>query len=126
MRARASKKDKEALEALRNKYQRKYENLLKMVNSGVKVVAGSDSTGYGNSTRLIRALEMMHEAGMTPMQVIQSATSTAAKALKIDEWLGSIQPGVEADIIGVSGNPAIDLGFLRKTRLVMKSGVIVN
>lgn len=120
-----SNRDKEALEALRYKFQRKYENLMRIVNSGVEVVAGSDSTGLGNSTRLVRAMEMMCEAGMPRMQVIKSATSTAAKALNMGGRLGSIQRGVEADIIGVSGNPAIDLSSLRKPSLVMKSGAVV-
>jgi imidazolonepropionase-like amidohydrolase len=114
------------LDALRYKFQRKYQNLMRMVHSGVEVVAGSDSTGLGNSTRLIKALEMMCEAGVSPMEVIKSATSTAAKALRAERWLGSIQPGVEADIIGVSGNPSIDIGCLRKLRLIMKSGEIVQ
>jgi imidazolonepropionase-like amidohydrolase len=120
-------KDKDALEVLEYKFQKKFENLRRIIDQGVEIVAGSDASGMGNSTRLIRALEMMHEAGMSRIQVIRSATSIAAKALKMDDKLGSIKPGVEADILGVNGNVSLDLSSLRKTRFVMKSGVkIVN
>jgi len=117
---------KEALETLRYKFQRKYENLMRMVRSSVEVVAGSDSTGLGNSTRLIRAMEMMCEAGMSPIHVVKSATSNAATALKMGDMLGSIRPGTEADILGVAGDITHDISNLRKTRLVLKSGVNVR
>ena len=122
-----TRKDKDTLEALGYKFQKKFENLRRIIDHGVEIVAGSDASGLGNSTRLIRALEMMHEAGMSRIQVIRSATSIAAKAMKMDDKIGSIKPGVEADIIGVKGDVSLDISSLRKTRFVMKSGVkIVN
>ena len=111
---------------MRHKFQRKYENLMRMISSGVEVVAGSDSTGLGNSTRLIRAMEMMCEAGMPPIYVVKSATSNAATALKMGDTLGSIRPGAEADILGVAGDITQDIFNLGKTRFVMKSGVNVR
>jgi len=121
-----SPKEKEALEVLEYKFNRKYENLRKMLAYGVEIVAGSDSTGLGKSTRLLRTLEIMHESGMSPIQVIKSATSNAAKALKIENKVGSIHEGLRADLIVVEGDPAKEISDLKKTKLVMKSGRIVK
>jgi imidazolonepropionase-like amidohydrolase len=118
--------EKDAFERLEYKFQRKYENLRRFVKQGVKIVAGSDATGLGNSTRLIRALEMMSEAGLKPMHVIHTATGIAAEALKIDDKVGAIKKGLKADIIAVEGNPSEDISILRDLCFCMKSGKIIK
>ena len=119
-------RERDAFEVTGYKFKRKYENMMKMLSLGVEVVAGSDSTGLGNSTRLLRALEMMCEAGMSPIQVIKSATSTSAKALKIDYNVGSIREGFIAGLIVVEGGPSKEVSDLRKVKLVMKSGILTS
>lgn len=120
-----TRNEERALEQLDYKFQRKYENLLKMRKMGVKVVAGSDATGLGKSTRLLRAMEMMVDAGMSPLEVISSATGTAAKAYKMENLLGTIKVGLKADIISVDGNPEKDISELRKIMFCMKDGKII-
>jgi imidazolonepropionase-like amidohydrolase len=114
----------QTLDRLEYKIKRKSENLMKMVEIGVQVVAGSDGIGLGNSTRLIRTMELMVDAGMTPLQVISSATSMAAKALHMDNLFGSIREGLTADIISVSGDPSKDISCLNLPSMVMQSGNI--
>jgi imidazolonepropionase-like amidohydrolase len=92
---------------------------------GVKVVAGSDATGLGNSTRLLRAMEMMVDSGMSPLEVIASATGTAAEAYNMGNVFGTIKVGLKADIISVDGNPEKDISDLRKIWFCMKDGKII-
>ncbi len=118
--------EKSTLARLEYKIRRKSENLARMLEMGVQVVAGSDGIGLGNSARLIRAMELMVEAGMSPMQVIIAATSNAAKALKLDNAFGAIKEGLEADIIAVEGDPSSDISNLRSLKLLMQRGKIVD
>ena len=66
----------------------------------------------------------MVEAGMSPMEAILSATSTAAEFLGIAETRGSIEVGKRADIIAVPGNPLDDIELLQQVSFVMKEGAV--
>jgi imidazolonepropionase-like amidohydrolase len=122
---RLSKQEEASLEAAEYKIRTKSENLMRMVGMGVNVVAGSDGIGLGNSTRLIRAMELMVEAGMKPVEVITAATTNAARALKVWGRIGAIRKGLEADIIAVGGDPTDDMGHLRELEMVMQGGKIL-
>ena len=61
---------------------------------------------------------------MTPMQAIQSATSSAADLLGKSDLLGSLKPGKYADLIAVSGDPLADVRALETVAFVMKEGKI--
>ncbi len=117
--------ERSTLEGLEYKIKRKSENLARMVEMGVQVVAGSDGIGLGNSARLIRAMELMVEAGMPPMQVIAAATGNAARAMRMDRLLGAVKRDLEADIIAVEQDPSVDISSLRSLKMVMQSGKIV-
>ena len=58
------------------------------------------------------------------MDAIISATSLAAKSINMDSTIGSIAPGMEADIIGVEGDPIADITALTRIAFVMKSGKV--
>lgn len=66
----------------------------------------------------------MVDYGMTPMQAIQSATSVAAKALDMDDKIGSIEPGKLADLVAVKGDPLADILLMQKVSFVMKDGKV--
>jgi imidazolonepropionase-like amidohydrolase len=104
------------------KIRRKQENLVHMVDMGVQIVAGSDAGG----DRLIRSMELMVEAGLTPMQVIVAATANGARALKMDHMLGTIKEGLKADIIAVKGDPSKNISDLRSIKMVMQEGKIIT
>ena len=91
-----------------------------LFQAGVPIVAGSDTNliGYG----LDRELELYVEAGMTPMQAIQSATIVPARAMHHDADSGTIEPGKRADLILVSGDPLTNIGDLRRITSVVTNG----
>jgi imidazolonepropionase-like amidohydrolase len=117
--------EEQTLERLDYKIMRKSENLIRMVEIGVQVVAGSDGIGLGNSTQVLRTMELMVEAGLTPMQAITSATGNGARALRMDHIFGTIRQGLEADILAVQGDPLEDITRLRSLLMVMQSGKVV-
>jgi imidazolonepropionase-like amidohydrolase len=89
---------------------------------GVRIIVGTD-----NGPRISSEIAAMAEVGMTPMEAIQAATSTCAEALQISNRTGSVQPGLEADLIVVNSNPLADLHELARVVLVINDGsVVVN
>jgi imidazolonepropionase-like amidohydrolase len=93
------------------------------LEAGVRVVNGSDIGVFAHGDGA-REIEMLVDYGMTPVQALRSATSTAAKALHLEEKIGTVKAGLFADLIAVEGDPTKDVAALRKVKLVMKGGVI--
>ena len=91
-------------------------------NTGVKIAFGTDSgvSPHGDNADEFR---FMVEAGMKPIDVINSATSVAAEALGADD-LGQIKKGMKADIVAVSGDPLKDITVTKNVKFVMKGGVV--
>ncbi|HTN00853.1 MAG TPA: amidohydrolase family protein, partial [Planctomycetaceae bacterium] len=71
-----------------------------------------------------REFELMVEGGLSPMKAIQSATLEAARLLKAEDRLGTIEPQKLADLIAVNGDPLAEIGTLRNVVFVMKDGVV--
>ena len=67
---------------------------------------------------------MMVEYGMTPLAVLQSATSLNADIFQMGDKIGKVNKGLLADLISVEGNPLEDIRVLEKVKMVMKDGVI--
>jgi imidazolonepropionase-like amidohydrolase len=87
--------------------------------AGIPIVAGTDKAVPGHSVH--RELEIYVQAGLTPMQVIQLATSGAAKVMGLDADVGTVVAGKRADLILVRGNPLENFSDLRNvTRVVTK------
>ena len=66
----------------------------------------------------------MVDYGMTPLQALRSATSVAAENIGWGDRVGSIEKGKFADIIAVSGNPAVRIAEMEQVRFVMKGGQV--
>jgi len=107
-------------EQMRSRLQQSEAVIGALFKGGVTIVPGSDTglVGYG----LQRELEIYVEAGMTPMQAIQSATIVSARAMKLDSELGTVEAGKRADLILVDGNPAADIHDIRKVAQVVTAG----
>lgn len=91
---------------------------------GPYIANGSDAGGYAWDEPLARELGLLVEYGMTPMQAIKAATTTAARLLGQEAQLGAIAPGRHADIIAVAGDPVADIAALGQVRWVMKGGAV--
>jgi imidazolonepropionase-like amidohydrolase len=106
------------------RYNRSYDKLVefvgRMYKAGVPIVAGTD--GIAGFT-LQREMELYVQAGITPSQVLQIATLTAAKFARVLDDRGSITPGKRADVILVDGDPTEDIAAIRRVALVIKGDV---
>ncbi|TWJ02520.1 imidazolonepropionase-like amidohydrolase [Mucilaginibacter frigoritolerans] len=106
------------------KFRLMYQSLLKILkvlyDNDVTIVAGTDQGFPGYS--LDRELELYVDAGLTPMQAIQTATITPARVMKVDKQSGSIETGKQADLIIVDGDPLNNIRAIRNVTLVIKAG----
>ena len=93
------------------------------LEAGVTIVNGSDMGVFAHGDGA-RELELLVDFGMKPPKALRSATSIAAKALHLDDRLGTVKPKLLADLIAVDGDPTRDIKALRKVKLVMKGGVV--
>ncbi len=109
----------------RERLEWSFDNLRKFRKAGVNVLLGTDWFRLYETAGLALVLEMMVRAGASSMEAILSATSVAAKALRMDATLGSLDAGKEADLIAVKGDPLEDIRVLRAPRLVIKAGKTV-
>jgi len=91
--------------------------------SGVKIAFGTD-TGVSAHGENAREFELMVECGMPPMIAIQAATMEAAKLLRIEDRLGSVEKGKIADLVAVKDDPLTNIATMKDVRFVMKDGVI--
>jgi imidazolonepropionase-like amidohydrolase len=91
--------------------------------AGVKIAFGTDS-GVSPHGENAREFELMVEGGMPPMEAIQSATLQAARLLKVEDRLGTIEEQRIADVVAVKGNPLDDIRAMHDVVFVMKEGVV--
>jgi imidazolonepropionase-like amidohydrolase len=98
---------------------------LKYYKAGGLLVVGTDPTGYGGVIAGYgnwRAIELLVEEGLTPVEAIKVATMNGAKLLGIDRETGSVEVGKAADLVVVDGNPAVSISDIRKAQTVFKDG----
>lgn len=93
-----------------------------MHEAGVPIVAGTDGSGL----ELVRELELYVEAGLTPAEALEAATIVPARLVGADKRTGSIAVGKDADLVLVEGDPSRNIGDLRRTRLVMAGGKLMD
>jgi imidazolonepropionase-like amidohydrolase len=99
------------------------ESFRRAVQAGVKLAFGTDAGVYPHGWNG-RQFAKMVEWGMTPMQAIQSATTSGADLLGWSDRVGSIQTGRYADLVAVDGDPLRDITELERVKFVMKGGVV--
>jgi imidazolonepropionase-like amidohydrolase len=108
---------KEALETAK-------KNLKTLSGQGVRIAMGTDTGPPGRFQGFFEhlELEMMVDAGLTPMQAIVSATGTAAECYDKAGQIGSIAPGAAADFVVLKGNPLQDIKATRSIAAVWIAG----
>jgi len=115
----------EAAVNLRNFIRRNLETTRRAHRAGVRIAMGSDAvfTMFGQNTR---ELAWFVQAGMTPEEALETATTNAALLLGADKKLGRVAPGFHADLVAVEGNPLSDIdAVVSRVRWVMKGGEVV-
>lgn len=108
-------------EALVGKQQR--ENFRRAARAGVKIAYGTDAGVYPHGWNG-KQFAFMVRYGLTPMQAIQSATTSAADLLGWTDKVGAIARGLYADLIAVDGDPLADITELERVKFVMKGGIV--
>ncbi|HEX8272230.1 MAG TPA: amidohydrolase family protein [Longimicrobiaceae bacterium] len=93
------------------------------LDAGVTLCMGGDSGVFPHGDNA-REMELMVEYGMSPARVLLAATAVNARLFHLEERLGTIRPGLLADLVAVDGDPTRDIAALRRVRLVIKGGVV--
>jgi len=109
---------------LRRMAQVHLESFQKALKAGVKIACGSDSDPVAETTLI--EIEHMVKAGMTEMEALIAATRTSADLCGMRDKLGTIEVGKLADLIVVSADPLEDISNLRKLKLVLRDGKLVD
>jgi imidazolonepropionase-like amidohydrolase len=94
--------------------------------AGGLLLVGTDPTGYGGVVAgysNLRAVELLVEAGLSPLEAIQVATLNGARYLGVEDRLGTIEVGKIADLVVVNGDPASNIQDIRKIEIVFKDGI---
>jgi imidazolonepropionase-like amidohydrolase len=100
-----------------------YQSVRLAVDAGIKIGAGSDP-GAGDT--LVKECRILEDIGLSPMDVLVSATRRGAEIVGASDWLGTIEPGKVADLVVLAGNPLQDLGALETVRCVIQGGRVVH
>ena len=91
---------------------------------GLKVVYGTDAVAGAHGRNAEELVCRVQAGGQSPIDAITSATSLSAESLRMGNQIGSIAPGMQADLIAVAGDPTKDITALRRVRFVMKGGKV--
>jgi imidazolonepropionase-like amidohydrolase len=91
---------------------------------GLKVVFGTDAVAGAHGRNAEEFIDRVRDCGVDPMAAMVSANSLGAEALGLGDQIGSIAPGLQADIIALDGNPLKDITAVRRVVFVMKGGVV--
>jgi imidazolonepropionase-like amidohydrolase len=94
----------------------------KALKAGVKIAFGTDMGGIPWTEPIANEFGFMVKFGMSPMDAIKAATSTAANLLDMKGDIGVIAPGAFADIMAVQGDPLANVEALKSVKFVMKDG----
>ena len=113
----------EVLEKIRWRIDITGKSLEQAVPAGVKIAFGTDA-GVSLHGRNADEFELMVAHGMTPAQAIVAATRNAADLLGLGDSIGSLEPGKQADLVAVSGNPLEDVTVLKRVQVVVKGGEV--
>ena len=121
-------KPEEALDRIKKTYDIALPNLKKLEDAGVTIAAGTDAGNVGtiHGPALFREFQLMKQAGLTPMQILQCATVNAAKLFggETGARVGKMDNGCFADLVILTSNPLDDIKNASEIDTVVKNGVV--
>jgi imidazolonepropionase-like amidohydrolase len=88
----------------------------------LKMVLGTDAVAGAHGHNANEIVERVRQGGQKPMDAIISATSLAAKSMRLEQTIGTLAPGFEADLVALDGDPLTDIAAVTRVRFVMKAG----
>ena len=91
---------------------------------GLKIVFGTDAVAGAHGRNSEELIDRVRDCGVDPMAALVSANSLGAEALGMADQIGSIAPGLQADIIALDGDPLKDISAVRRVVFVMKGGIV--
>jgi imidazolonepropionase-like amidohydrolase len=91
---------------------------------GLKIVFGTDAVAGAHGRNAEEFIDRVRDGGQDPMAAMMSANSIGAEAMGLGNKIGSIAPGLEADIIALDGDPLKDITAVRRVVFVMRGGVV--
>jgi imidazolonepropionase-like amidohydrolase len=105
-----------------------YANLIRMRDAGITIAMGTDAGNIGtvHGPSIFREMAMMQEAGMTPLEVLKSATVGSSRALRREADTGTLTVGKYADVVVLDADPLADLQNLSHAYRVVKGGVVYD
>ena len=103
-------------------------NLRKVWDAGIPVAMGTDAGNIGtmHGASVFREMALMHQAGLTPLEVLRSATVNGAKAARHENDVGIIDLGRFADMVLLDADPLLDVGNLSRIHRVIKGGSVFD
>ncbi|MEP6809260.1 MAG: amidohydrolase family protein [Chthoniobacterales bacterium] len=114
------------LDRIRQTYEIALKNLKTLQDAGIPIATGTDAGNIGtiHGPALFRELQLMREAGLSPMQILKCTTSNAAAAFggKTGADIGALEPGKLADMVILTANPLDDIANTSRVETVMKGG----
>ena len=104
------------------------QNLRKVLDAGITVVMGTDAGNIGvlHGPSILREMRLMQDSGLTPLEVLKSATTNGALALGKADDLGVVAAGRLADLVILDADPLADTGNLGRIYRVVKDGVVYD
>ena len=88
------------------------------------MVLGTDAVAGAHGHNADEIVERVRQGNQKPMDAIISATSLAAKSMRLDKTIGTLAPGFEADLVGIEGDPLTDITVVKRVAFVMKGGKV--
>jgi imidazolonepropionase-like amidohydrolase len=117
-----------ALDRIKKTYDVALKNLKTLEDAGITIAAGTDAGNIGtiHGPALFREFQLMKEAGLTPMQILQCTTANAAKLFGGDTGahIGKVEKGNFADLVILKSNPVDDIAHASDIETVIKNGVV--
>ena len=95
-----------------------------LATPGLKIVFGTDAVAGAHGRNAEEFIYRVRDGGQDAMAAMVSAQSLAAQAMRLDDQIGSLARGMQADVIGLDGDPTKDITAVRRVRFVMKGGVV--